>query len=83
MQMFFKVFNGYRPPIPPGMPKGLQDLMTAAWSHNPAERPSYRFIVKMLQRLIREVHSQPEVRLQNTEMGALVPDTLIVVISFQ
>ncbi|CAL8471108.1 g10650 [Coccomyxa elongata] len=53
-QMFFKVFNGYRPPIPPGMPKGLQDLMTAAWSHNPAERPSYRSIVKMLQRLIRE-----------------------------
>lgn len=53
--MFFKVFNGYRPPIPPGMPKGLQDLMTAAWSHNPAERPSYRSIVKMLQRLIREV----------------------------
>ncbi|BDA45294.1 probable focal adhesion kinase 1 at C-terminar half [Coccomyxa sp. Obi] len=53
-QMFFKVFNGYRPPIPPGMPKGLKDLMTAAWSHNPAERPSYRSIVKMLQRLIRE-----------------------------
>lgn len=54
-QMFFKVFNGYRPPIPLGMPKGFQDLMTAAWSHNPSERPSYRSIVKALQRLIREV----------------------------
>lgn len=55
VQMFFKVFNGYRPPIPQGMPKGLADLMTAAWSHTPEERPSYRFIVKALQRLIREV----------------------------
>jgi len=55
LQMFFKVFNGYRPPIPRDMPPGLRDLMTAAWSHNPAERPSFRFIVKALQRIIREV----------------------------
>lgn len=53
--MFFKVFNGYRPPLPLGMPRGLKDLMVACWSHNPAQRPSFRFIVRCLQRLIREV----------------------------
>ena len=55
MQMFFKVFNGYRPPIPEGTPKGLKDLMEISWAHNPAERPSFRFIVRALQRLIIEV----------------------------
>lgn len=53
--MFFKVFNGYRPPIPEGTPRGLQDLMQACWSHNPAERPSFRFITRTLQKLIIEV----------------------------
>ena len=54
-QMFFKVFNGYRPPLPDSMPAGMQKLMEACWSHNPAERPSFRFIVRALQRLIIEV----------------------------
>ncbi len=54
-QMFFKVFNGYRPPIPEGMPRGLKDMMQACWSHNPAERPSFRFITRTLQKLIIEV----------------------------
>ena len=53
--MFFKVFNGYRPPIPEGTPKGLEDLMEACWSHNPAERPSFKTIVRALQKLIIEV----------------------------
>ena len=53
--MFFKVFNGYRPPLPDGMPASMQKLMQACWSHSPAERPSFRFIVRALQRLIIEV----------------------------
>ena len=53
--MFFKVFNGYRPPLPDSMPAGMRKLMEACWSHNPAERPSFRFIVRALQRLIIEV----------------------------
>ena len=57
VQMFFKVFNGYRPPMPEGTPKGMKDLMEACWSHNPAERPSFRFITKALQRLIIEVRA--------------------------
>ena len=61
--MFFKVFNGYRPPIPEGTPKGVGDLMTACWSHNPAERPSFKVIVRALQKLIIEVRTMksPEV----------------------
>lgn len=55
VQMFFKVFNGYRPPLPESMPRGMQDLMKACWSHNPAERPSFRFITRALQKLIIEV----------------------------
>ena len=58
-QMFFKVFNGYRPPLPDSMPAGMQKLMEACWSHNPAERPSVRFIVRALQRLIIEVGHLP------------------------
>ena len=64
LQMFFKVFNGYRPPMPEGTPKGMKDLMEACWSHNPAERPSFRFITRALQRLIIEVraHRRPHPR---------------------
>ena len=38
-QMFFKVFNGYRPPLPDSMPAGMQKLMEACWSHNPQRGP--------------------------------------------
>ena len=61
-QMFFKVFNGYRPPIPEGTPRGLKDLMEMSWAHKPAERPSFRFIVRALQKLIievRQLYSSP------------------------
>ena len=55
--MFFKVFNGYRPPMPVGMPRGLQALLAACWAHDPAERPSFASIVTRLQRLVREVRA--------------------------
>ena len=55
--MFFKVFNGYRPPIPEDMPRGMKTLVEACWSHNPTERPSFRFITRALQKLIIEVRT--------------------------
>jgi hypothetical protein len=56
-QMFFKVFNGFRPPVPGGMPRGLAELMTACWAHEPRGRPCFRSIVQRLQRLIREARA--------------------------
>lgn len=56
--MFFKVFNGYRPPTPASMPRGLQALLCACWAHDPSQRPSFASIVTRLQRLVREVRAR-------------------------
>lgn len=43
------VKSDLRPDIPPDCP--LQELMTQCWSQNPEERPSFKAIIQILQRL--------------------------------
>lgn len=33
--------NGYRPPVPEGMPEGFRDLMIACWHEDPDQRPPF------------------------------------------
>jgi hypothetical protein len=43
-----RVARGFRPPIDEAIPRKVRDIMTAAWSHNPANRPSMTQIIKQL-----------------------------------
>ena len=54
---------GYRPPVPPEMPEGYKELMTACWHPDPLQRPAFEDVVLFLRRLYHSIddnaHSDP------------------------
>ncbi|KAL4457677.1 hypothetical protein ABPG75_012542 [Micractinium tetrahymenae] len=46
-----KVADGYRPPLLPGLPQSVIDVIECCWKGDPSLRPSARGVVDMLQRV--------------------------------
>ena len=43
--------EGFRPPINPKLPQGLQDLIKACWAQQPEDRPSMAVVLQQLRTL--------------------------------
>ncbi|KAF6262323.1 kinase-like domain-containing protein [Scenedesmus sp. NREL 46B-D3] len=46
------VCEGFRPPLPAGMPRGYAELLSCCWAHEPALRPRMGLVVQQLQALL-------------------------------
>lgn len=47
-----KVADGYRPPLLPGLPQSVVDVIECCWKGDPGLRPSARSVVDMLQKVV-------------------------------
>lgn len=48
-------YKHHRPTVPPKTPASLVELMERCWHRDPVQRPSFREIIAMLQRVIVDV----------------------------
>jgi hypothetical protein len=46
------VQKGLRPPLPPGCPTAVADVMVACWDASPAHRPTFKDLAPRLQSLL-------------------------------
>jgi hypothetical protein len=44
-----RVCDGFRPPLPAGMPHAYAELLNCCWAHEPALRPRIDLVVQQLQ----------------------------------
>ncbi len=54
LQVSNVIVEGWRPPIPPGSPKPISNMIASCWANNAQERPSFAVLSSLLQTISRE-----------------------------
>eukprot|EP00948_MAST-09A_sp_MAST-9A-sp1_P003083 g3083.t1 len=52
--LVLKICRGFRPPVPPSMPRPLVELMVDCWDINPQKRPTFHDIVMRMQEMLEK-----------------------------
>jgi hypothetical protein len=53
-----EVANGFRPPFNQGVPAKVQEVLNACWAPYPADRPSMRSVIEMLEEYQRTLEDE-------------------------